>query len=61
MPKPIVIQDTTIVDGRATMSGFNAVCGLLEFEIKSALPSDEISVLIELAPGNYRGIKAESI
>jgi len=61
MPKPIVLQDTTIVDGKATMSGFNALCGLLEFEIKSALPTDEISVLIELAPGNYRGIKAETI
>jgi len=61
MPKPIVIQDTTMVDGKATMSGFNAVCGLLEFEIKSAIPEDVFSVLIELAPGNYRGIKAESI
>jgi len=61
MPKPIVLQDITIVDGRASMSGFNAVCGLLEFEIKSAAPNDVYSVLIELAPGNYRGIKAESI
>lgn len=61
MSKPIVCQDTTIVDGKAAMSGFNAICGLLEFETTSALPSDVYSVLIELAPGNYRGIKAESI
>jgi hypothetical protein len=61
MPKPLVCQDTTIVDGRATMGGFSALMGHLEFEIKSAIPEDVISVLIELAPGKYRGIKAEMI
>jgi len=61
MPKPLVCQDTTIVDGRATMGGFSALMGHLEFEIKSAIPSDVYSVLIELAPGKYRGIKAEMI
>jgi len=61
MPKPLVVHDTTIVDGRATMGGFTALMGALEFEIKSAVPSDVFSVLIELAPGKYRGIKAEVI
>ncbi len=61
MSKPLVNQDTTIVDGRATMGSFSALCGLLEFEITSPLPSDVYSVLVELAPGSYRGIKAESI
>jgi len=61
MPKPLVVQDTTIVDGRATMGGFTALMGHLEFEIKSAIPEDVFSVLIELAPGKYRGIKAEMI
>lgn len=61
MSKPIVIQDTTIVDGRASMAGFSALMGHLEFEIKSAIPSDVYSVTIELSPGKYRGIKAESI
>jgi len=60
MPKPLVVHDTTIVDGRATMGSFVAMCGLLEFEIKSALPADTISVLVEMAPGPYRGIKAEA-
>jgi len=60
-PKPIVAQDATIVDGRATMGGFNALMGHLEFEITSALPNDVYSVLIELAPGKYRGIKADVI
>jgi len=60
-PKPLVVQDTTLVDGRATMAGFSALMGQLEFEIKSPLPNDVYSVLIELAPGNYRGIKAEAI
>ena len=61
MPKPIITQDTTLVDGRATMAGFSAFCGLLEFECKSPITSDVYSVLIELSPGSYRGIKAESI
>lgn len=61
MPKPIVIHDTTIVDGRAIMGGFNAICGLLELETKSSLASDVFSVLVELAPGSYRGIAAEVI
>ena len=60
-PKPTVVQDTTLVDGRATMAGFSALCGLLEFETKSPLVSDTFSVLVELAPGKYRGIKADVI
>lgn len=60
-PKPAVVQDTTLMDGRATMAGFTAMLGQLEIEIKSPLQSDVFSVLIELAPGKYRGIHAESI
>ena len=61
MPKPIVVQDTTIVDGRATVGGFMARCGLLEIEAKSSVSNDVYSILVELAPGNYRGVKAEVI
>jgi len=61
MPKPLVAQDTTIVDGRAVMGGFNAICGVIEFESKSAIPSDIFSVLVELSSGNYRGVKADVI
>lgn len=61
MPKPLVVQDAAIVDGRAVLGGFNAICGLLELETTSSVPSDVFSVLVELAPGNYRGIGAEVI
>jgi hypothetical protein len=61
MPKPIVVQDTTVVDGRATVGGFVARCGLLEIEAKSPVASDVYSVLVELAPGKYRGVGAEVI
>lgn len=61
MAKPLVVQDAAIVDGRAVMSGFNAICGLLELETKSSVPDDVYSVLVELAPGNYRGIAADVI
>lgn len=60
MPKPLVVQDTTIVDGRAIMSGFTAMLGLLEIEAKSSIASDVYSVLVELAPGKYRGIGSEA-
>jgi hypothetical protein len=59
--KPSVVQDTTIVDGKSVVGGFNAIAGLIEVEAKSTLPNDVISILVELAPGNYRGIAAEVI
>lgn len=59
--KPNIAQDTTIVDGRSTVGGFTALAGLIEIEAKSTNPNDTISLLFELAPGNYRGIKADVI
>lgn len=62
MPKPLVVQDTTLgVDGKATVGGFSAMCGLVEIETKSPIANDVYSVLVELAPGKYRGIKADVI
>ncbi|MBA7672364.1 hypothetical protein ES703_80540 [subsurface metagenome] len=46
MPKPMVL------------SGFEAPLGLLEIEIQSSVPNDVYDVLIELAPGRYKGVKA---
>ena len=60
-PKPIVVQDSTIVDGKTVLGGFMARCGLLEFETKSPIANDVYSLLVEIAPGNYRGIKADVI
>ena len=61
MPKPLVCQTGAFVDGRVVLGGFNAICGLLEIECQSAIASDVYEVLVELAPGNYRGIAAEVI
>ena len=62
MPKPLVVQQTTLgADGRATVGGFHAMCGLIELETTSPIVDDVYSVLVELAPGNYRGIAAEVI
>jgi len=61
MPKPMVVQDTTLVDGRANMASFSALMGHLEFEISSPVANDVYSVLVEIAPGKYRGIHAEAI
>ena len=61
-PKPLVVQQTTLgADGRATVGGFSAMCGLVEIEATSPIGSDVYSVLVELAPGSYRGIAAEVI
>jgi len=62
MPKPLVVQDTTLgADGKSTVGSFTALCGLIEIESTSPIANDVYSVLVELAPGSYRGIKAESI
>ena len=62
MPQPLVVQDTTLgVDGKSTVGGFNAICGLVEFETTSPVANDVYSILVELAPGKYRGIKADVI
>lgn len=61
MPLPVVVQDTTIVDGKATVGGFSAICGLIEVEAKTQQPNDVLSILVEVAPGNYRGVAAEVI
>ena len=62
MPKPLVMYETTLgTDGRANLGGFSAMCGLLEIEAKSPIANDVYSVLVEIAPGNYRGVKAEVI
>ena len=60
-PKPMVIQNASIDNGRGSIPGFAAFCGLIELEVKSPIASDVYSVLVELAPGSFRGIKAESI
>ena len=62
MVKPLVVQESTLgTDGRTTLAGFNAMCGLIEIEAASPIANDVYSVLVELAPGKYRGIKAEAI
>jgi hypothetical protein len=61
MPKPLVMQDGTVSDGSTTLGGFEAICGLIEIECNSPVANDVWSVLVELAPGKYRGVKAESI
>jgi hypothetical protein len=62
MPQPLVVQQTTLgVDGRSSVGGFSALCGLIEIETTSPVANDVYSVLVELAPGKYRGIAAEVI
>ena len=61
MPQAIVVQDGALSDGRVVFGGFSAICGHIEIECTSAVQSDVYSVLVELAPGSYRGIKADVI
>jgi len=60
-PKPLAILESSISDGRTSLPGFTALCGLVELEISSPVANDEYSVIFEMAPGPYRGIKAEAI
>lgn len=61
MAKPLVMQTGALSDGRVVLGGFNAIAGLLEIECKSAVQDDVFEVLVELAPGNYRGVAADVI
>ena len=62
MPQPLVVQQTTLgADGRSTVGGFTAICGLVELETTSPIGDDIYSVLVELGEGSYRGIAAEVI
>jgi hypothetical protein len=62
MPRPIVMQQGTLgADGRVTLGGFEAVHGLLEFEVTSPIESDVYSILVELKEGSYKGIAAEAL
>lgn len=61
-PKPLVVQHGTLgADGRVVLGGFEAMCGLIELEASSPHAGDVYSVLVELAPGAVRGVKAEAI
>lgn len=61
MPRPIVVQHGTLgSDGRCTLGGFAAVHGLIELEVKSPIPNDVYSVLVEVKAGPYKGIAAEA-
>lgn len=61
-PKPLVVQQTTLgADGRASVGGFTAMCGLIEVETTSPIEDDVYSILVELAPGKFRGIAADVI
>ena len=60
-PKPAVVAQASIGDGSAVLSAFHSLCGLLEIETRSPIANDTYSLLVELAPGSYRGIKADVI
>ena len=58
-PQPMVGGDAEMGDGRGMMAGFEAMLGRVEFEIKSPLPNDTYAVVVEVAPGPYRGVEAD--
>jgi hypothetical protein len=67
LPKPMVNRLAGIGQQGGTsapsimLPGFTAIAGLLEVEIQSDAPSDVFDVLIELAPGSYKGVAAFDI
>ena len=67
MPKPIVNRLASIGQAGGSnaptvmLPGFNAICGLIEVETQSAVAGDEFDVIIELAPGGYKGVAAFDI
>lgn len=62
MPKPIVQQLKAIVSSpetpTVTLGAVQAPCGLLEIELQSDTENDLFDVIIEVAEGDYKGVKA---
>jgi hypothetical protein len=67
LPKPMVNRLAAIGQqgpGSAPsimLPGFSAICGLLEVEIQSEIANDEFDIIIEIAPGPYKGVAAYDI
>lgn len=59
--KPNVVGQAALALGSATIGSFSAMCGLIEVESFSPIAGDVYSILVELHPGKYRGIKAGAI
>lgn len=67
VPKPMVMglvaivantQVPSVAASSVVIGGFNAPCGLLEIEVQSNVADDVFDVLIEVASGSYKGVKA---
>lgn len=66
IPKPIVaglvaIGAYTTPGGcapTAYIGGFNAPAGLVEIEVQSSIASDTFDIVVEIASGSYKGVKA---
>lgn len=62
LPKPMVNRIASIGNqgGQNAQSimlpGFTAIAGLIEVEMQSTIPNDTFDILIELAPGSYKGV-----
>lgn len=67
VPKPMVNRLAGIGAQGGTsaptlmLPGFTAFAGLIEVEMQSAAPNDTFDILIELAPGSYKGVAAFDI
>ena len=62
MPGALVVQQGVIDTGDLPLGGFVAMCGLMRIDITTAYETENtIRMLVELAPGNYRGVDAEAI
>ena len=67
LPKPMVNRLVAIGNQGGTsaptvmLPGFTAIAGLIEVEMQSSVANDVFDILIELAPGSYKGVAAFDI
>ena len=67
LPKPMVNRLVGIGMQGGTSAptvmvpGFTAIAGLIELELQSDAPNDTFDILIEIAPGGYKGVAAFDI
>lgn len=57
----MVAQGTFGNEGRCTLAGFDALAGLIQFQAISPVASTNYRMIVEVAEGTYKGVRAEAI
>ena len=61
MPGALLVQQGRFQEGLITLGGFDAMCGLVRIDTTHLHANLGYRLMLEIAPGAYRGVDAEAI